>query len=803
MISVLLVVAAILALGASLSASQANQEQEYIAALKSDAPTFEKARACQKLALIGSVKAVPALAGLLEDEILADYARFALEPVEDPSVDEVFRSALARLKGNQLAGVVNSIGVRRDRKAVSALSKLARDPASQAADEAIAALGRIANDRAIETILHVLSMGPAGLRPAAADACLAAAEQQMAQNKNKEAAKIYDAVRKAQVPPRFRAAGIYGAILARGDDGIGLLVEQLNTHDPLRVEIALRAARRLPGSEVTKALTAELETARPILQALLIKVLSDRKDAAAYNGIKALASSSSTPVRIASLKVLGQIADASAVPILLKALASSGDEPKIAAAALRTLEAEGVNQGIIEGMKAAKPSIRVELISILADRNCKVATGALLVEAAAKDQTVATAALKALTSLAGPEDFTALVDLLANIETRQTRAAAENAVVAVAQKTGSTGPIQAKLSATKQIDSRISLLRVLGRIADDNAFDILKKSLADKNEEIRDTAVRALSAWPDSRAIKTLSTISQTTSNNTHRVLALRGYTRLIGLDTELAEKEKAALYKLAMKTAAGTNEKKLVLAGLANVAHPEALRIILDYIDRPAVKYEAILAALKVAQAVAGNRYNLAKDAAARIQKATTNQQIRNQARALVKTIGGFDDFIVAWCVTGPYSRDNRNYSQLFNTAFGPEGNDADVKWSLMPAGTDPERPWILDLLRLYPGNSRVVYVKTWIKSDERRDVVLEAGSDDGIKAWLNGKLVHANNVARAAIPASDKANITLSEGYNKLILKITQNVGPWEFCVRIADANGAKVEGIEVDCLHEEPGK
>lgn len=800
-ISVVLIVAAISALPAPLLASQANREQKYIAVLKSDAPPSEKARACQELAVIGSKEAVAVLAELLDDEILSDYARFALEPIEDPAVGAVFRSAMDRLKGTQLIGVVNSIGARRDAKAVSAVSKLARDPDSQAADEAIAALGRIATNPAIETLLQILSTAPADLRPAAADACLAAAERQIAQNKAKEAARIYDAVRNAQIPPHFRAAGVYGAILAHGNEGISLLIEQLNTNDPLMVEIALRAARQLPGSEATKALAAELATARPILQALLLKVLADRKDPAAYKSIKALASSSNRQVRIESLKVLGQIGDASVLPALLKALTAQGEEATIAAAALRTLEAEGVDQGIIEAMKSAKTSIRPQLISILADRNCRAAAPVLLAEAAAKDRATAIAAFKALTTLAGPKDLPALVNLLADLKTSQTRTAAENAVVAAAEKAKRTEAILTKLKATDRIDSRISLLRVLGRIADNNAFEILKESLEDKNEEIHDTAVRQLAAWPNSKAIETLSKISQTTSDNTHRVLALRGYVRLLDLDTDLPQDEKVEMYKLAMNTAAGPNEKKLVLAGLANVAHPDVLNIVLEYIDQPEVKNEAILAAGKVAQATAGARPQAAKSAAAKIQKATTNRQIRNQAQTLLETIDKFEDFVVAWRVAGPYFQDNRNHSELFNIAFPPESQDPDVKWSLIPAATEAERPWVLDLLKLYGGNSRAAYVKTWIKSDKHQEVVLEIGSDDGIKAWLNGKLVHANNVARAATPGSDKAKVTLDKGWNKLMLKVTQNVGPWEFCARFRNGDGSKIDGIEVNCLYEEP--
>jgi len=780
------------------------REQKYIAVLKSDAPSFDKARACQQLALIGTKNAVPVLERLLDDETLGDYARFALEPIEDPSVDEAFRRAMDRLQGRLLAGIINSIGARHDAKAVNGLSKLARNPTSGVAGEAIAALGRIGTDQAVAAVSEVLSTGPANLRIAAADACLAGAERQLEQNKRKEAVKLYDTVRNADVPGHIRAAATYGAILARGNDGTSLLIEQLRTDDPSMVEIALRAARQLPGPQVTQALVAELNKSEPTSQVLLIKVLADREDPSAYESIKDLASSNSPEVRIESLKVLGRLGDASAVPVLLEAAGARGAEAVIAAAALRTIEGDGVDQAIVKGMKAAKGKVRSELISVLADRHCTTATPALLSEAASENDTLATAAFKAMTSLAGPKDLPALVELLATLRSDRVRIHAENAVVAAAGKIDDRNKradeILARLTSTGRAASRSSLLRVLGRIANDKAFETLQNAADENNDKIRDTAIRALAAWPDSKALDTLSAVSQKTSNNTHRVLALRGYVRLLGLDTKLSQKEKADRYKLAMNTAAGTNEKKLVLAGLANVAHPDVLKIILDYIDQPQVKDEAVLAAIKVAQAVAGARPEQAKAAAMKVNSETTNQQIRRQAQALIATIDRFDDFIVSWKVAGPYSQDNRNHSQLFAIAFPPETPADDVKWSLMPAATDAKRPWILDLLKLNPGNSQVAYVKTWIKSDKSRQVVLEAGSDDGIKAWLNGKLVHANNIPRAAIPGSDKANIALNQGWNRLMLKITQNVGPWEFCARIRNAEGGNVEGIEIDCLHRE---
>ena len=59
--------------------------------------------------------------------------------------------------------------------------------------------------------------------------------------------------------------------------------------------------------------------------------------------------------------------------------------------------------------------------------------------------------------------------------------------------------------------------------------------------------------------------------------------------------------------------------------------------------------------------------------------------------------------------------------------------------AVTDPDAPGIFDLGRAVGGDDRCVYVRTHLWSDRRRTVRLEFGSDDGIKAWLNGAVVLA----------------------------------------------------------------
>lgn len=107
------------------------------------ASVYARAKACQRLAVVGDKSAVPALAPLLGDAQLSLYARTALETMPDRSADEALRAALGKLQGKLLAGVINSIGKRRDRSALGALEKLRHNADADVASSANAALARI------------------------------------------------------------------------------------------------------------------------------------------------------------------------------------------------------------------------------------------------------------------------------------------------------------------------------------------------------------------------------------------------------------------------------------------------------------------------------------------------------------------------------------------------------------------------------------------------------------------------------------------------------------------------------------
>ena len=139
-------------------------------------------------------------------------------------------------------------------------------------------------------------------------------------------------------------------------------------------------------------------------------------------------------------------------------------------------------------------------------------------------------------------------------------------------------------------------------------------------------------------------------------------------------------------------------------------------------------------------------------------------------------------WEMAGPYTQEEKKCHELFDIAFDPERPNSQVQWGSLPMNPFAENPVYLDLQKMLKDGAQMVgYLRTQIESDRRASARLEIFSDDGVKAWLNGELIHANNVSRGIQLKPDAIEVTLKKGTNVLMLKITQDGGPWGVIVRL----------------------
>lgn len=640
-----------LALASPLCADSKEESDKLVAVLGSEAPIFEKAKACQRLAVVGTKDAIPALVKLLGDESLAHYARFALEPIPDPSVDVALLEASSRLKGNLRIGVINSLGMRRCAAATSALAgQIAASDADLAAASA-AALGRIGTAEAARFLMGALASSRGSLRSAVAEACLVCAEQLLvaggAGGSEKGAGvgaalQLYDAVRAAELPAHVRAAGLQGAIRARGAEGLPLLLEALRSPDGYAFTTAVGLGRSLAGSDVTAALLRSLADLPPPRRALIMGVLADRGDRAALPKLIEAARGGEVEPRVAALRALERLGDASALSTLLDGALAGGD---VASAALSTLESlrspdldGAIAKELGKQLEGGDARLRTVLIEVASRREVVAATPALKKAAEGSDEALSLAALRALGKTAGTADLLFLIARsISPRSTAEGEAATEALRVAVTRLPDKDASSQKVLEAMEgaPAPTRARLLGVLRDIGGARAIEAVSRTLANPAADTRRASLETLGSWQTEDAADVLLAFLQKTEDVGERRIALESFRKVVG-GLRFPKEQRLSLCQAAMKASRSDDERKVVLATLAAIPAVETLAILTPIFSQAGLRDAACTAAVTIGERIARYQAPEVREAMKKVVEAAPPQDIVARAQAALKQAGG-----------------------------------------------------------------------------------------------------------------------------------------------------------------------
>lgn len=579
------------------------KEADLLSVLKSDAPPAEKAITCKRLAVFGTAQSVPALAPLLENAELSSWARIALEAIPGPEADKALRDALDKVNGRLLVGVINSIAVRRDQKAVRPLTQKMNGADADVAAAAAIALGRIGGPDAAKVLTSALPKASAQIRSAVALGCILAGENYLNAGKPSQARKLYELVSKSEdIPKQRRLEAVRGTILARGDKGITLLLEQLRSTDKDRLAIGLRTARELKGRNVTKALADELNRTSPDRQARLLLALADRGDAAAVPAILNAARTGSTPVRLAAVGVLEKIGNASAVPVLLD-MAISPD-PALAQAAKNTLirlPGAETDADLQQRLASSSGKMRQTLIEIAGRRQIASALPEITRSISASDPAVRSAAIQAVGQMGAERDAQALIDLLKRASDEKERADLETALLAICGRSGgASARFLVPMAQSGSAQNRIVALHALASAGGSEALAAVKTAVNDSDAAVQDEAVRTLSSWPntwpeDQAVAQPLLALARDGKKTSHQVLAVRGYLQYLQSAKDLSEKDKVTKIDEVMPLLRRPEEKRLAIPILQPIATAESLDLLSNFAGDAAVADDACSAIVRI----------------------------------------------------------------------------------------------------------------------------------------------------------------------------------------------------------------
>jgi tetratricopeptide (TPR) repeat protein len=162
---------------------------------------------------------------------------------------------------------------------------------------------------------------------------------------------------------------------------------------------------------------------------------------------------------------------------------------------------------------------------------------------------------------------------------------------------------------------------------------------------------------------------------------------------------------------------------------------------------------------------------------------------------------FVTDWRILGPFDNER---GQGFAKAYPPEsgidlqaeypGKKRKLRWRANPVSPPDGLIDLAGMLR--PNHEAVAYLLTYVKLKAHADVpaALRLGSGDGVRVWLNGRMVFERDAHRDPGFDQDVVGVHLRPGWNALLVKVAQSTGPWGLRLRITDPAGAALNGISL---------
>ena len=402
-------------------------------------------------------------------------------------------------------------------------------------------------------------------------------------------------------------------------------------------QAAVQAVNLNPSAEMTKALIEKLKAAQADVKPALIAVIAQRGDKTALPVLSELSAKEEGAVRVAAIQGIGYLGDASSVaPLMALAVSGKGDEQRCARESLDRVNGADVDKTFVAFLKNENLDTVKEAAQRLAARNAASAAPELTDLLTHSDQNVRIEALKALGAVGGNGymALAAVLTVLGTTEVEAERDQAAKTIVAISRRLPEAdGHVDVLVAALKvgSEPAHIALLTALGQIGGSKALDAVRAAMSDASEKTKDAAFRALTNWPDAAPMNELLSLAQSSTNETHRVLALRGFVRMAGLPGARSPKETLALFAGAHTAIKSADDRKLFLSALSEIKDFGAVDACAQFIADPAVSEEACVATVKAAKNFESGHKDGVAAAMKTVLEKVKNAKTKEQAQAIL----------------------------------------------------------------------------------------------------------------------------------------------------------------------------
>jgi HEAT repeat protein len=329
------------------------------------------------------------------------------------------------------------------------------------------------------------------------------------ENREQVAALCREALENKALKPHVQALALRALVNSEGPDALPDIMKAAGNDAPVVWGMALQLATSMPGDEVSRAWATQLDALPETVQPQVIYMLGGRDDRHAKDAIRKALISEDADMRLAACDAVARFTEKEGfLPALERAMLAAESKKDVESVKRAMLQFPEPDLSKMAARRTGRGDVlqRTAYLEIIAARHGEQHAGS--VRKCLKDKTpeVRRAAMNALAVIGAQEDMETMFTHLVTEESAQEVNAAQNALVALADKHVSRPALLAQIQnafPAATLDIRKRLLKTLGNLGDKEALTevgiIAEAALLkeEKDLDLGNAALEVLGTWQD------------------------------------------------------------------------------------------------------------------------------------------------------------------------------------------------------------------------------------------------------------------------------------------------------------------
>ncbi len=752
----------------------------------------------RQLLFIGTPSIVPDIAPLLKNSETIDIACRILEQIPGKEATQCLIEALKQTTSDDdKVFIINALSRRKDAQAIEVLVPYLDNSSEKVCNSTVLALASIGGKDAAKILWDWAKSKDTIEKLEVQSSILKIADKLSSDTNEKNTVlEIYTSLfADNRVTSVNKGYALRGLVQLKGKDMFDDVWNCVISEDKI---LSATAVDLLKDPSFSNDLVAEkcintLKTANPRVQLGLLEVIDSRKITSAMPQVLDLAETAQPEVKISAIQCLVEIGDIKAMESLMNMALNAPKEIKEAAQdTLTKINIPDGNKYLMGKVKGENLELKKLAVQLLTERRATDAKELIASMIEKDDKDVLDDALTYFGVIGSEADLPLLFSkLMADESNAPTYITTISLILdRIGDESKKVNTITEQWKKCQNDAQKKAMIALLGNLKSPESFAVLKE-LLNSEPTLKTPILQAMARCEDINALnEIISAIEKEPAGDVKNAGILSSLDLLRNLQN-ITERQKYDYYvNLWQMAGDNPNLQKNILGGMSRLSFLDAFNFVESINVTDAIKADW-----------ANARFNLAKNLCFAYPSKTVSileetlpnlkDKQAEEVKQLLNGLKNVGEFLTTWSISGPYKVENYDANRLFNEmSFPPETDINSVKdWRILPMKVRADGLIYADLFEFLNGELEcVAYVACKITVPEPSEAKILLGTNDGVKVWLNGKLIHSFPDGRTMIPDEDQVSVNLEKS-NILLMAVYNQGANWEFTAKLQGVNRDKV--------------